>query len=356
MMILKYTVSILLVFLFVCCSVFGDDVTPYGSDRFITEEIVMGSSAVAGEKILIRAASGLSGKLKISTDDVDSVVLEFRKIAKTSTRSKATEYTELADVTIRKTRKGLEILFRTPNPTPWSGTDESVIIEGELRLPKECQLKIEADYFDLDIDGPFVSVENRKSFGRLDIRNVTKILDLTGSNRDISLKNIKGDITVKLSHADIWIEEMKAEYRPARINNEYGKINIDSFEGDFIVKSSYGKIKLTNMNFINGKSSIEGTQCPIKISAVNFDNAELFISNSYDDIILDLPDTIAADFFLKTENDGEIHLQGIPVKPILIESNYVELKSGHGGSKITIGADGGGDINVFGYSDEKKRK
>ncbi len=351
---IKYTLPIILLFVSVCCSVFGDDVVSYGRDRFITGEIILHSSAVAGEKIIIRAAFGLSGKIKISANDVDSAVLEFRKIAKTTTRGKAAEYTELTDVTIRKTREGLEILFRTSNPAPWSGTDEAVAVEGELRLPKDCQLELAADYFDMEIEGPFVSVENRKSFGRLDVRNVTKILDLTSTNRDISLKNIKGDITVNLSHADIWIEEMKAEYRPARINNEYGNINVDGFEGDFIIENSYGRIKLMNMDIIDAKCSIEGTQCPIKVSAGNFDNAELFISNSYEDIILDLPDTVAAGFYLKTENDGAIHIQGIPVKPILIESNYIELKSGDGGSKIKIGVDGGGDINVFGYSEKGK--
>ena len=178
-------------FIFVCCSVFGDEVSPYGGDRFITEEMALGFSAVAGDRIFIHTASDLSGKIKIFAEDADSVVLKYRKIAKTSIRAKATEYTEFTDAAIRKTRKGLEVLFRTPNPAPWSGTDESVVIEGELRLPIECQIKIEADYFDLDIEGPFVSVENDKSFGRLDVRNVTKIVELTGSNRDISLKNIR---------------------------------------------------------------------------------------------------------------------------------------------------------------------
>jgi len=352
MKIIKYTVPIFLFFIFNFSSIFGNDVVPDGTDRFIADEITLGSSAAAGEKINIRATSGLSGKIKISANDADTVVLECRKIAKTSTRAKAAEYTELTDVTIRKARKGLEILFRTPNPAPWSGTDESVFIEGELYLPKDCQLELAADYFDLEIEGPFVSVENRKSFGRLDVSNITKIVDLTGSNRDISLKNIRGDITVNLSHADIWIEDMKAEYRAARINNEYGNISIDRFGGDFIVNNSYGKIKLTNMDIVNGKSRIEGTQCPIRVTVGSFDNAELFISNSYEDIILELPDTVAAGFFLKTEDDGAIHIQGIPVKPILIESNYVELKSGDGGSKIKIGADGGGNINIFGYSEK----
>ncbi len=350
-MIKKSYLIVILCFIFECCSVFAEDISPYGSDRFITEKIVLESEAIAGGRILLHSSSDLSGKLRIMADTVDSAIIEIQKIVKTSSRSKATEYSELTDVVFRKAASGLEVLFRTPNPAPWSGGDESVVIEGQLHLPKESQLKIEADYFDLDIEGPFVSVENDKSYGRLDVRDVTKIVKLTGSNRDITLKNIIGDITINLSHADVWIEEMKAEYQPARISNEYGNVNIEGLEGEFIITDSYGRIRMTDTHIIGGKSSIEGIQCPIHVSVESFEKAELFMSNSYEDIILDIPDTVAADFFLKTDGNGEIHLQGIPVKPLVIESNYVELSSGREGSVIKAGIEGGGNINIYGSSE-----
>jgi hypothetical protein len=327
----------------------GEEVNPYGNDRFITQESIRESSAVPEERILIRSSSNLSGKISILADDIESAVIEYRKIIKTNNRATASEFAEMTDVNVRKTSNGINILFQTPNPAPWSGTNEAVIIEGELRLPKDCRLKIDADYFDFNIKGPFVSVENGSSFGRWDVQNITRLLNLTGSNRSINLKNIGGDISVNLTHADIWIEKMVPENSPARIVNEYGNIYIDWFEGNFNINSSYGKIRLTDIYTKNGKSSINGIQCQIKAVFEGLNNVELFISDSHEDVILNFPDTVTASFFLKTELDGEVHFKGIEVKPILIESNYIELISGHNGSIVKVGVDGGGDIIIDGH-------
>jgi len=347
----KYLLITIIGLLFFCGSVWGDEVTPFGSDRFITGTLVANSSASKGESVLLHASSSLLGKLVVTAETTDSAWLEAKAIVKTESRSMASEYTELVDMSIRRTRRGLEILFRTPNPAPWSGSDESVMIEGELHLPYDCQIKIDAEYFDLIIDGPFVSVENDKSYGRMDIRNITKVVELTGTNRDISLKNVSGDINVNLSHADLWIDEMRSEYRAARIKNDYGNVNIDGFEGEIIVIDSYGKIKMADIRLSEGKSSIEAVQCPINLSVESLDKTELFLSSTYEDIVMDVPNSAAVDFQLKTERAGEIHVQDIPIKPIKVESNYVELSSGKGGSIIKVGIEGGGNIIVNGFSE-----
>jgi hypothetical protein len=328
----------------------GEEIFPMGDNRYVTEESRIESSLDSEMKVIISSASGISGKLYVAAEKDSMAVMEYKKVLKALDPSEAANYAEVIDVVFDKTVRGLQILLQAPNPAPWLGTENSGAIEGVLYLPESCYVEIEAKYLDFVMEGPFRIVENINSFGRLAVQGVTERLNLSSSNRDISLEEIRGDISVTTSNADIRINGVESTTKPLRIRNENGNIYVEDLSGEFDIASSFGKIKLSEVAVTRGRGSLSCVHCPVNIEINRLDSAELLISNAYEDVELELPETIAARFFLSTELDGEIHVEKIPVRPIQAAGDFLELISGKGGSEIRIDIEGGGHIEIRGFS------
>jgi hypothetical protein len=276
------------------------------------------------------------------------MVFEYKRILKTDSESEAADYASLIEVDIRKTSDGVKLLLQAPNPAPWAGTDNAGMIEGELHLPENCDVEVYADYFDMTIVGPFRSVENRSSLGRQDIQNVTERLIVSSSGRDIKLKEVRGNISAGTNNADIRIEDMISEQALARISNENGDIIIETIHGAFSINSSYGKIRIDDAELTGRTSRISGVQCPIKLTIKDMVESGLTINDNFEDVELYVNKAVSAAFWLQAESGGEIHVEGIPVKPTAVASDRLEFITGKGGPAIGVDVEEGGNIRIKG--------
>lgn len=330
-------------------SLSAEEILPFGENRFATPELSIESPVNPGDTIIISSASNLSGKLTVTAGDIDQALFRYRKVLKTSAQSRAGIYAEMIEVDMEKSPLGLHIFLRAPNPAPWTGSDDAGLIEGELNVPAGSPINIEAEYFDMEMEGPFNAVENRSSFGRVDVRNVTDRLYLSTVNQDIITREIKGHISVSTSNADIRIDGMISESEPARVKNENGNILMKDIKGVFVIGNSYGKIRLNDVTLTEGTSRIESVHCPIRIDVKNADKAELSISNSYEDVRLLLEETVSANFLLMVESGSEIHVDGLRIRPVTVQGDRLQFVTGDGNANIEINIEGAGNINIEGY-------
>jgi hypothetical protein len=90
---------------------------------------------------------------------------------------------------------------------------------------------------------------------------------------------------------------------------------------------------------------------PIELDIVEVDNAQLRITNRFEDIEINLPNTASAVFSLVVGEGGKIEISNIDVKPQLIEHNRMNLISGDGESVISSSVRGSGNIYIRGYND-----
>jgi len=324
------------------------EVYELGGNRYSTKEASVEADVDQGSTIVIKAATHLSGKLYITSTESGKAKFDYKKILKTESSSKAADYSAIIEVDMQKTTSGLNILLRAPNPAPWSETNDAGIVEGDLTLPAGCNLEIDAVYFDLVIDGPFSSVTNEKSFGRIDVQNINDMVDLSTNSRDISLNGVKGEISLNTNNADIRIKDMVTNFDPARLKNENGNIFIDNAVGAFIIRNDYGKIRMDNINFVGDNSRIIGSHCPINVDILDMGEGYLAITDTDEDVSLTVPSSISANFSLEVEGDGEIHSKGIAVEPTQITRSRIEMKSGNGDAQIMIDLKGGADIEIEG--------
>jgi len=327
---------------------FGEELLAHGENRFVTRKAVIGKAARGNTAFVVQSALSLSGKLYITADAADSASFEFRKVLKTSRESRAHDYAASIDVIIEDGPEGMKVLLQAPNPAPWSGTEHSAMIEGELHLPEGSQVSLLADYFDIVVEGPLASIENETSFGRLEANQITDKVHLSTSSRDIVVSDISGEVALETTSAEIRITDMTVGDKPAHIRNENGDIALNRCTGGLDIKTSYGKIKGSELVFDDVKVLIEGSYSPIRLKVSALDEAELMISNTNEDIDLILPNTVSADFTLEVDVESDIDVEDIKLAPTFINERRLEFMTGSGESVISAEIQGIGNILVAG--------
>ena len=316
--------------------------------RFMTKEMDLNVALNPNAKVLISSARHLIGRLYIVADNSAQVSFQYKKILKVPKEATAVYYAELIDITLEKTPTGAKLVFKAPNPAPWSGTDNSASIEGELHLPGNAALEINADYFDLNVEGPLRAIDNMSSFGRMEVRKITERLNLTTSNQDIVATDITGEIFLAATNGDIRVEKMQSGSTPAQLRNQNGNVTVTQASGALDIKNSYGKIRLEDINLTMPGSRVAGSYGPVRMTLSTINKATLEMTNTNDDIELSVPADIAASFALTVGSDGEISADGLMMKPTGVQNNRLNFTSGGGGSDISIRVSGDGNIHLSG--------
>jgi len=336
------------VFLF-CFSVSAQDMVEANRGQYQSGELTGNATMSPGDRIHIVSTNFLSGSIAVKTHKESRAVFNFRKLIKIEGKSNAIDYANMVGISMENAGSEVRLYLQTPNPAPWSGTDNSVKISGTLTIPEGCEVEFEAVYFDVSMDGVFKSVKNRSSFGKLMISGVEEELDVSSSNRDIVARNIKGEISISTSYADIDIQNMESDGPAAYIRNENGNITIGDFVGAFDVRNDFGRIKIDDAVLTDERSRIRGSYSPIRISIAKMDEAGLTIRNNNEDIELSVPVKSSVDYSLKVEGNGEINAEGLDIIPTYVDYNRLDFKTGDGDSRVRVSVGGKGNINISGY-------
>jgi hypothetical protein len=326
----------------------GQEVFEEGRDLYASETMTISSEAASSGVVHVVSSNFLGGKLTITAGEESGVVFEYRELMKTDSRAEAIDYAKVIKASLEAHPDETVLYLQTPNPAPWSGTNNSGRVEGRLGVPPGSRLIIDASYMDLELQGPFRSVESHNGFGRADIEDVTDELNLSTNNRDIIASRIRGAISLTTSHADIILEDVNALDRQAFIRNENGKIVIGRLEGSFDIRNDFGRVNMEDIRLFNSRSSLIGSYTPIKMEIVDVEEAGLTIRNTNEDIDITISSAVDADFSLRVEGSGEINATGFKMKPTLVDHNRMDFVTGEGRSKIRMSVSGKGNINVEG--------
>jgi hypothetical protein len=330
----------------------GDEVALLEDGRFATSPSHLRATVSSRKRIIINSAVNLKGKITVRAENIAEAILEYRKIIKTASQSEAIDFAAAINISLDKSPSGTRLLLQAPNPAPWTGTAQDGLVEATLRLPEDSRIEIDALYFDFDIVGPFRSVVNKSSLGRLNVKNITERLELGTSNRDISAEQITGAISISTAHADIRVNDLVSDKMAAQIKNEKGNIFIERASGMIDVQSSYGKIRLDEMIFRGGNSRIMGQYSPIRLKLVNMEKGYLTVSNNNSDIEILMPDSISVKCLLSVGPEGEISVERLPAIPTYVSSNSLGFISAEGASRADISIAGDGNIYLKGTGTE----
>jgi len=305
----------------------------------------------ATNHLLIRAAANLPGNITLNTSKVKEVSVAYYKKAKAGEKDQAIDYIDLIAVVLDRTPNALRLEMRAPNPAPWGGDTEWGMVEAKITVPEKCFIEIEAPLYDVDAVGPFQGLVVLASLGKVDVSNVLEKLEVATSNRRVNVSDISGDISISTTNAVLTGHNLVSIGKRCQIENEHGDIRIDGFTGEISVENSYGRVNITSFIVRGDRNVIRGMSGPISLEISEVKDAQLRITNRFEDVELTLPDNTSASFSLAVDEGGKIEVSNINVKPELIEQNRMNLVAGKGNSVITSSVRGSGNIYIRGSND-----
>jgi len=302
-------------------------------------------------KLLIRAAANLPGEITVNTSKAKEVTINYYKKAKSDDRKKGIDFIDLIAVVLDKTPDGIRLEMRAPNPAPWSGNYEWGMIEARITVPENCYIDINAAQFDVTADGPFRAVVISKSLGRIEVSNVLEKLDVATSNRRVNVNDISGDISISTTNAVLNARNLVSVGSRSHLENEHGDIRVDGFTGEIEIENSYGRIHLGAFNARGKRNVIRGMSGPISLEIIQLNDAQLRVTNRFDDVEINLPGSASAALSLAVDEGGKIEVSNFNVKPELIAQNRMNLVAGKGSSIISSNVRGSGNIYIRGNND-----
>ena len=349
----KLTINLFtaLIFLLLPLEIFAQTVFKTADGIYTTREIRDKIKVGNRTTLQIRAASNLPGKLTIEVAETDKVKISYFKKAKANSMDEAVDYIDLIAVVLRSGPKDIKLELRSPNPAPWTDDNQWGRVEAKITIPENYSVLIEAPLFDVTAVGPFESIVIPSSLGRINIRNVTRRLEVSTTNRRLDVSDITGEISLSTSNAVLTAKNLVSLDKRADIENENGDIRIRGFKGELYVEGSYGRIQLSDFYITGRRNIIKGMSGPIKLEISGIDRAQLRITNRFEDIEINLPDSTSAAFSLVVDEGGKIEVSNINFRTELIEHNRMNLVSGKGKSIISGSVRGSGNIYIRGYDD-----
>ena len=329
----------------------AQEVFESGDGTFSTQKLTKNLEVGANNKLLIRAAANLPGKIKVTTSKNKEVGIIYYKKAKAADKGQAVDFIDLIAVVLDKTPDAVRLEMRAPNPAPWEDETEWGMVEAEITVPEKCFVEIEAALFDVEATGPFRGIVIPASLGKIDISHVSEKLEVATSNRRVNISDVSGDIAISTTNAVLSARNLVAIGARAQIENDHGDIHIDGFAGEIDAENSYGRINITSFTVLGKRNIIRGMSGPISLDIIEMKDAQIRITNSFEDVELTMPENTSASMSLAVDEGGKIEVSSINVKPELIEQNRMNLVAGKGTSLITSSVRGSGNIYVRGSND-----
>ncbi len=330
-----------------CSTANAETIKKDGAERFKGELITNSIPMEPGALLTINSAGSLSGSIEIKTGG-DKLIYRYQKVLKAETKSEAARFAEVITVASEQSDLGITISLRAPQTTPWAGTNNSGRLRLIITLPEGTSLKINSAYFDINGIGPFSKFIVTESLSRVEISQVTDLVDIKVSNRPLIVNQISGQIRLTNQYGPIKIEAADCTGETAVIRNNNGDITIESLIGGLEIRSEMGRVFGKNLYLTGDQNYIKNKSADIILSFDSLTTGRLRINNRYGNINLRIAGRLDARFVCKTEEDSEVTAQGMFISSPLVDKSRLEFETGGGLAEIRVTARGSGNIKLIG--------
>ncbi|MDF1544367.1 MAG: hypothetical protein P1R58_04615 [bacterium] len=345
----RMPIQISLLFVLLLGNVCAQEITKESNNLYSTGEL---SASVtidnSSNHLQIESVPQLQGSIRIVAENIQTIEAIYRKKARTSSRSRAIDYIDLIRVSVNSTPQGVRILMHAPNPVRWDPDNEAGLVEMEISVPHDCQVEIEAAYFDVDATGPFSEMSIPASLGRIQVSDVNGKTMIGTTNQRLTVERLSGEIDISTSNAKLEAFDIKSLGKPATIRNQVGDININGVIGSVNVKNSFGRIEIERFVPMGGKNFVRGQSAPILMYIDSIRAAEVIVRNQNEDIEIMVPQNISVELSLAVGDDGRIEASNLEFIADIVQQNRLILRSAEGAARIAGSIRGEGNIYITG--------
>ena len=302
----------ILMYVLLCCliTMAGCEINigGYSSPRSRYERTVQLSRPMSSGTLL--SARSNDGWITVAGGDVTECSVTATIIAKANSDEKAQRIAEESEVRLEKF--GSKLTVRLDKPV--LRTNESVDIQFEAMVPKDCDLEVGTDD------------------GAVTIENINGDIEIKTDDGKVNLSQIKGDVRVNSNDGSITIQDVNTENKLQGgvgwidIETDDGRITLLRIVGDIKVRSNDGTVRIEE---VTGDVDVQSDDGRITVIYSDGAGGIYNVSLITDDGVIDFtaPTDFSADVEVITD-DGSIDT-ALPVK--------VSGKLGKSGIKGVIG-------------------
>jgi hypothetical protein len=171
---------------------------------------------------------------------------------------------------------------------------------------------------------------------------------LQTSNGRIDLAEIQGPVEAYTSNAGIEARGIAAADGSVVLRTSYAPIKAEEIKGELICETSYGNVDIREVYIDHGHSRLETSYAPIVARMDEISNCELYVTNDYSNVDLQIPDDVSALLVASVDRGGRIHTKNISLVPKAIDQTRLEGFVGDGESRIEVNVSGIGSIDING--------
>ena len=306
------TFTRILLYSLLCCLITAAGceihISGYNSPRSRYERMVQLSRPMSAGALF--SAKSNDGRITVTGADVTECSVTATIIAWAESDEKAERIAEKSNVKLEQF--GSKLTVKLEKPVLW--TNESVDVQLEVMVPKDCNVELATDDGDITIE------------------NINGDIDIKTDDGSLSLARITGDIKIRSNDGSVTIQDLNTDGKLPRddgridIQTDDGRVTLLRIVGDIKVRSNDGS---TRAEDITGDVNIQTDDGRITVVYAEKAGGICIVSLVTDDATIDF--SAPADFSASAEiitDDGAINTD-LPIK--------VTGKLGKSGIKGTIG-------------------
>jgi hypothetical protein len=321
------------------------DVT-YASDEYT--RLAQANTSGEVREFHLTAPANLGGTVTLQVGEDDQCSVDLECWARAKNRKIAEEFTELVEMYLEAQEGVVTLRLVTPRGAPWEETDYAVRASLDIYVPPDIIVETKTRHFDLDISGPFERVDIRNSYGEIQLVDVSEKTTIDGSYAKVEAENILGSLDIETSYNSITVRDADTKGGKAFLKTTYGKIEVDDFVGQLDASTEYNPIHCSDLTLVEGESHIKTVYSTIDLELVEMEECGLFVTNSYGNINLTVPEDLSAHLRFSVGRGGTINTNRILIRPLVLDKTRLEGICGDGDSNIGVQVNGIGRILLEG--------
>jgi len=322
-------------------------ITNVTGDIYESETVSQKLDVSGVERLVFEASSGFTGTISVKASSGEPRLV-YSEHFKARSLDEAEEFSQFIGIETSRATPDFIISTTAKRGAPWQGTDQSARLEIEVAIPESLAIDLQAEYFDISLQGPFTMVSVLNEYGRIKVSNVMEGLKIVTKNSRVTIEDITGAIDVTTSNNMIRAQHIDTRGGTAIFKNEYGVIEISRLMGVLECVTSYSAIDLRGIRLTSGRSRFITTYSTIDAEIIELQDADLYVTNDFSNVDLVLPDDVEADFDLNVGRGGRIHVNGIVVIAEEMSRHRLIAHTENPDSRINVDVSGIGTISVIG--------
>jgi hypothetical protein len=216
-------------------------------------------ATVSNQTLLeIRTPQNLRCNIHVDTHEKQSVEASYRVWAKAKSAEQENRFIKLIETKIDENyeKEGVvRIRILAPTMAPWEGTNYGIGADLNIQVPKYFEIDSRSMYGDVIIKGPLSVAKVDCEYGSVNVDDVDNETNVKASYSHVDVHRLKGYVNVEAAFSDIVADHIDILESTGIFQSSNGEITLQNITGPVEVATSNKNITAHNLVAYNAEFS-----------------------------------------------------------------------------------------------------